>query len=396
MKADELRLEEVVRFGKGVMDLHGRRLVIHDLHALGQFRRDIIEMMGKEQARRIFTRMGYFWGQADSAAMKRLFQWENTTEWLKAGPVLQGLQGIGTVEASIAEIDETTGTAHGGDLRDSAEADEYLAEMGVSEDVCCWALAGYASGYASYCLGKSVYFIERKCRGKADDTCAAIGKNVDSWGEEVAAAVPVLPSRRHPGQDFHAHQRAAREGTSSGPPAARTGDGAVRSRIAATEVRSRRFLRVLELAERVAQFDSSVLVVGETGVGKEILARHIHELSGRSGGPFVAVNCGALPETLLESTLFGHKAGAFTGATRDQAGLFEEAQRGTIFLDEIGDTTPAMQLKLLRVLQEHEIMRVGETGPVRSTSRVISATNRNLERAIADGSFREDSIIACA
>ena len=162
------------------------------------------------------------------------------------------------------------------------------------------------------------------------------------------------------------------------------------SRIASTEVRSRRFLRVLELAERVAQFDSSVLIIGETGVGKEVLARHIHELSGRSDGPFVAVNCGALPESLLESTLFGHKAGAFTGATRDQGGLFEEAQKGTIFLDEIGDTTAAVQLKLLRVLQEHEIMRVGETRPRQVDVRVISATNRNLEQAIAEGSFRED------
>src|SRR5271157_2231844 len=152
MKADELRLEEVVRFTNGVMDLHGRRLVIHDLHALGQFRRDVIEMMGREQARRIFTRMGYFWGQADSAAMKRLFQWENAIEWLRAGPVLQGLQGVGAVEAKILEIDETTGqlcvevTWH-----DSAEADEYLAEMEVTdrlECLCTWRFASVQSALA--------------------------------------------------------------------------------------------------------------------------------------------------------------------------------------------------------------------------------------------------------
>ena len=193
MKADELRLEEVVRFTKGVMDLHGRRLVIHDLHALGQFRRDIIDMVGREQARRIFTRMGYFWGQADSAAMKRLFQWENTVEWLKAGPVLQSLQGVGAVEARISEIDETTGHLHMEmTWHDSSEADEYLNEMGVSDDVCCWVLVGYATGYASYCLGKSVYFIEHSCRGKGDEICIAIGKDVDSWGEEVAPALPIF------------------------------------------------------------------------------------------------------------------------------------------------------------------------------------------------------------
>ncbi len=162
------------------------------------------------------------------------------------------------------------------------------------------------------------------------------------------------------------------------------------TRIASVEVRSREFQRVIELADRVAKFDSSVLISGETGVGKEVVARHIHSKSPRSNGRFVALNCGALPETLLESTLFGHKAGAFTGATKDRPGLFEEAEGGTIFLDEIGDTTPALQLKLLRVLQEREIMRVGETRPVKVDVRVISATNRDLQQAASDNSFRED------
>ena len=125
-------------------------------------------------------------------------------------------------------------------------------------------------------------------------------------------------------------------------------------------------------------------------MGKEVLARHIHGLSPRCEGPFVAVNCAALPETLLESTLFGHKAGAFTGATKDQPGLFEEAEKGTIFLDEMGDTTPATQLKLLRVLQEQEIMRVGETRPRKVDIRVIAATNRDIKQAVEDGKFRED------
>ena len=140
----------------------------------------------------------------------------------------------------------------------------------------------------------------------------------------------------------------------------------------------------------MAKFDSSVLITGETGVGKEVVARHIHGRSPRNESPFVAVNCGALPESLLESTLFGHKAGAFTGATKDRPGLFEEADKGTIFLDEIGDTTPAVQLKFLRVLQEQEIMRVGETRPHRVDVRVISATNRDLQQAVQDGEFRED------
>jgi len=146
----------------------------------------------------------------------------------------------------------------------------------------------------------------------------------------------------------------------------------------------------MELANRITKFDSSVLITGETGVGKEVLARHIYEESPRSQGPFVAINCAALTESLLESELFGHKAGAFTGATRDQPGLFEEARGGVIFLDEIGETTHNTQLNFLRVLQEREVLRVGETRPREVDVRVIAATNKNLEKAVVDGTFRED------
>jgi transcriptional regulator with PAS, ATPase and Fis domain len=156
------------------------------------------------------------------------------------------------------------------------------------------------------------------------------------------------------------------------------------------EVRSKSYRSVLDLAGRVAPYDSSVLITGESGVGKEVLARHIHNLSHRSKGPFVAVNCGALPETLLESELFGHKAGSFTGAVKDRTGLFEQAAKGTILLDEIGDVSPAMQIKLLRVLQEREIMRVGESKTRKIDVRVIAATNQDLPEAVKSGRFRED------
>ena len=262
--------------------------------------------------------------------------------------------------------------------------------LGLRTSPVAGCLMGYASGYASYCLGKSVYFVERECRAKGDKRCLAMGMDVDSWGQEIAERLALLPCRRHPGQDPGADHAVAREGIGTGSPAKATGTCPAGSQIASVEVRSREFQRVVELAERVAKFDSSVLITGETGVGKEIVARHIHSHSPRSEALFVAVNCGALPESLLESTLFGHKAGAFTGATKDQPGLFEEAEKGTIFLDEIGDTTPAMQLKLLRVLQEREIMRVGETRPRKVDVRVISATNRDLQQAVHDNSFRED------
>ncbi len=147
---------------------------------------------------------------------------------------------------------------------------------------------------------------------------------------------------------------------------------------------------VLERVVRVAPTDATVLISGESGTGKELVARALHVASRRGERPFVPVNCAAITETLLESELFGHAKGAFTGASRARRGMFEEANGGTLFIDEIGETTPGFQAKLLRALQEGEIRRVGESAPVHVDVRVIAATNQDLRRAIAEKRFRED------
>jgi transcriptional regulator with PAS, ATPase and Fis domain len=148
--------------------------------------------------------------------------------------------------------------------------------------------------------------------------------------------------------------------------------------------------QVKSLIEKVRDLDAPVLITGESGTGKELIARSIHETGSRSGGKFIAVNCGAIPDPLLESELFGHVRGAFTGALRDKTGLIEEAHGGTFFLDEIGDLSFPLQSKLLRLLQEKEIRRVGENRTRTVDARFISATNKNLDREIERGHFRED------
>src|SRR5262249_46968783 len=147
---------------------------------------------------------------------------------------------------------------------------------------------------------------------------------------------------------------------------------------------------IFRLIERVANTDSTILILGESGTGKELVARELHRRSGRARGPFVPINCSALPENLLESELFGHRRGAFTGAINDKKGLFQEADGGTIFLDEIGSMSALLQSRLLRVLEEREVRRVGDNTPSYVNVRVLAATNEPLEKRIKEGTFRED------
>lgn len=153
---------------------------------------------------------------------------------------------------------------------------------------------------------------------------------------------------------------------------------------------SERLQEVFRLVEKVADTNAGVLIQGESGTGKELIARAIHFNSSRASKPFLAVNCGALPESLLESELFGHTKGSFTGATSDKKGLFRSASGGTLFLDEIGEMPLPLQVKLLRALQEHEVTPVGSAIPVKFDARIIAATNKNLENEVSDGNFRED------
>jgi DNA-binding NtrC family response regulator len=394
MRADDLRFDELFTFRDGVIDFQGRRLVLHSTDAFAHFRKDLYDMVGARQTRRILTRYAFFWGQADAAAMRRVFSWSNPLELVKAGPRLHAMQGVARWVTKRLDFDET-GDKAGHFLMDvswhgSGEAEEHVAHLGKAEHPVCWMLAGYASGFMSFALNRNIYFVEQTCRAQGGRVCTALGKDAASWEGDPGAPLAYFSS-----DDIKGKIR-----TLSDKLRQVTRELEVNTRRLSTlerlekpplvEVRSPAFTRVLELATRIAPFDSSVLITGESGVGKEVVARLIHTRSARSKGPFLAINCGALPETLLDSELFGHKAGSFTGAMSDHAGLFESAAGGTLFLDEIGEISHATQVKLLRVLQEREIRRVGETKNRPIDVRVLAATNRDLAAGMANGTFRED------
>jgi DNA-binding NtrC family response regulator len=391
MKAQDLRLEELVRFEEGNIHLYGRRLVLHSIDAFTQFRKDLVEMLGLEDARRAMTRFGFFWGEADAAAMKRVFKWDDPLELMKAAFRLQCLEGVALPDLKVLAADHRKKVYHFEvTWHRSMESDQHMRELGISRHPACWNLIGYASGCATFSIGTDIYFLEEECKSRGDSICRAVGKDRVSWGKDIQPYLKYFEAEDIKGtvaslteQLKERTRELAREREKTTAPSQPEPSFFM-------EGRSKALQEVLLLSNRVALFDSSVLFTGETGVGKEVLARHVHSVSHRSKGPFVTVNCAALPETLLESELFGHKRGSFTGAIRDRVGLFEQASGGTVFLDEIGEISHAMQLRVLRVLQEKEVVRVGENLPRKIDVRVIAATNKDLDKAVSDGEFRED------
>jgi two-component system response regulator HydG len=393
MKATDLDLRELLQFEPrgGIIRFANQRALLFDAVALGLLRRELIETLGLPAARAVLTRFGYAHGWRTADTMRDAFPWDSDDDWRKAGGWLHSLQGLVRVQPGPHE--SAPGPRPMGDSiwHDSYEAEQHLLHLGRAEEPVCWTLTGFASGYLSRAYEQEIYALEDRCRGKGDAVCHLVGRTAEEWGDclvphrtfyQKACLDDVLSQVTRELERVERKLRTRRR--ELGPEGEATVD---RSGLI---VQSAGMARVLDLARRVAQVDSTVLITGESGVGKERVARFIHDESARTAGPFVAINCGAVPENLLESELFGHAKGSFTGASQDRPGLFEAATGGTLLLDEIGEVPPAMQVKLLRVLQEREVRRVGENQSRPVDVRLLAATNRDLTAEIHAARFRQD------
>jgi DNA-binding NtrC family response regulator len=387
---------------QGIIRLHEQRVVILSAAAMGLMRKELVDTLGLAAARRVLLRFGYADGYHDAVSLRARSNWSDPLDGLGAGAILHTLEGIVRAEVQRIEHDHETGRFEEEvNWHDSYEAEQHLHHYGKSPTPVCWSLVGYSSGFLSAILGKEIYFREAGCAGQGKDHCSAIGRDAAGWGGEIdairaefqAAALghEVERLREAVGARLKELDRRERLLERRERELNLLRDRVGRHAAARQFIASSQAMQdVLELAARVAPLDTTVLVYGESGTGKEFIVRLIHDQSPRAAAPFVSINCAALTETLLESELFGHVRGAFTGAVRDKAGLFEVAGHGTIFLDEIGEVAPTIQAKLLRALQEREIRRVGAERNLKVHARVVAATNRDLRAAVDAGTFRED------
>jgi transcriptional regulator with PAS, ATPase and Fis domain len=291
------------------------------------------------------------------------------------------LEGFVKVTTRHFEFDRDKCTYFGEFLwQDSSEASEHLASYGLANEPVCWLQIGYPSGYTTKLCGWPVIFREVECACMGALHCVVVGRHADAWGDDA-------PERSYFGLEWKSRSVRATSKVPVAPdhrPTVAEDDKTVAVGVSAAFVRTRHQL------ERVAATDATVLFVGESGVGKELFSSQLHAMSRRGTGPFVAVNCAAIPDQLVESELFGVEKGAFTGAIASRPGYFERASGGTLFLDEIASLTYSAQGKLLRALQERKIERVGGTKTISLNVRVVAASNVDLTAEVAAGRFRQD------
>jgi DNA-binding NtrC family response regulator len=367
----------------GVITMDGRRMLLLHAQAFGMLRREMIETLGLESTRGLLTRMGYQAGVLDARMALSVRSTTSLEAMFSVGPQMHSLEGGGLSRPVKVEFDRARGTHYGEFVwTHQLEDEEHLRHFPIGSEPSCWMQIGYASGYSTEFMGRPVLYREVECQSTGQSHCRIVGKPVEEWGEEalvdLAYVVPPGPAGagRLAAGAVPPPRAALPEGVEGGP--------------GRPVGASAGFKAVMHKVQVVAPTNATVLFLGESGVGKEVFARTLHEFSDRATKPFVAVNCAAIPEALIESELFGAERGAYTGAVQSRRGRFERADGGTLFLDEIGTLSLGAQGILLRALQEGEIERLGDSQTRRVDVRIVAATNVDLREEVRAGRFRED------
>ena len=404
MTPEDLKLCELLRTDEqaGTIHFQDRRMVLIDADVMGLLRKELVESLGADRARRILTRFGFAHGYRDALTLRERFDWTGDEDLLRAGPRMHALQGYVGAERIRFRVERARGIFEDESIwRRSISAELHRRLLGPADGPVCWPLTGYASGFATAVFGSPVFYVETACLARGDEHCRILGRAEGQMDPAMRRQVEYFR-----GADFDSDLRRLRAQQEVSVAELRRRQAevwslrsqvqvlqeAIKERLGAGPMigASPAHRALLDRVDRVAATDATVLICGETGTGKDLLAREIHTRGARRDRPLITINCAALPATLVESELFGHEKGAFTGADRRKPGRFELAHGGTLFLDEVGELPPEAQAKLLRALQQGEIEPLGGTRTVRVDVRVLAATNRPLERMVAAGTFRAD------
>ncbi|MBP0048911.1 sigma 54-interacting transcriptional regulator [Marinobacterium sp. AK62] len=369
---------------QGKVWLNEQRMLLIHSSVMGLLRKELIETLGVERAKGFLMRFGYHSGWKDAELVDKVRPDMSKKDAFFVGPQLHCIKGMVNVKPVSLDLDVDTGHFNAEfDWFDSYEADVHMQDFGLAQEPICWTLIGYASGYTTYFMGRTTIFKETQCSGMGHDHCHILGKPAEEWEDRAELERYLLPD---PIADelftLQSQLSELRDNFRS--------SGQSEDLLFNSVGQSGAFKNVCQMIRRASTSRVTVLLQGETGVGKEIVARGLHQSSDRADKPFVAVNCACIPPDLIEAELFGVEKGAFTGATQSREGKFERAHGGTIFLDEVIELSPRAQASLLRVLQESEMERVGDTRTRRIDVRVVAAANEDLEQAVSDGKFRAD------